>query len=348
MTNLPEKMMMSALRFSRSLGKLELVRLPVPEVGRQEVRIQVNYAGICGSDLHIIDGTSPCDGDRIILGHEITGTIDRLGDDVMDLLVGDRVVVCPQESCGCCVQCDLGRPNFCVQGGYASTVGYYRNGGYAEFCVVNRKQVRKIPQELPFEVAVFAEPMSCVVSGWRKLNHVERSAAILVQGAGICGLLWLSYLHFLGFRHLSVADYQMHRRQIASQLSFSVQVFHPDQLKERQYDAIVESAGTAAALQQAYQLLKIGGQLLIFGGPPQGSQITIDPSDILFKELKIFGTVLGQDSFGETVNLLMPMYEAGYLNHRQLGTELFPLEDYAIAFHELTERNIAKGIFAIA
>jgi D-arabinitol dehydrogenase (NADP+) len=345
MTKLPEKNIMSALRFSRSLGKLELLRLPVPAVEGQQVRIQVNYAGICGSDIHIIDGTSPCDGDRIILGHEITGIVDLVGEEVADLSVGDRVVVCPQESCGCCIQCDLGRPNFCVQGGYASTVGYYRNGGYAEFCIVNRKQVRKIPQKLPFEVAVFAEPMSCVVSGWRKLNHVERSATILVQGAGICGLLWLSYLHFLGFRNLSVSDYHIHRCQIASQLSFSVQVFHPDQLSDRQYDVIIESAGTAAAVQQAYQLLKIGGRLLIFGGPPQGSQMTIDPSAILFKELKIFGTVLGQDSFGETVNLLSPMYEAGYFNQFQLGTKIFPLEDYAIAFQELRQGKIAKGSF---
>jgi threonine dehydrogenase-like Zn-dependent dehydrogenase len=316
------------------------------------VLIRVAFAGVCGSDLHILHGTSRCS-ERVILGHEASGHIAARGPGVPDhLTVGDAVALHPQFSCGQCVRCRRGQPNFCEQGGHASTIGYWHDGCYAEYCVAHWSQVHRVPAQLGLEEAVFCEPFNCIMNGWKKLQEPARDSRILIMGAGIVGLLWASLLHARGYRNGVITEPLPGRRRIAATLCErrlqGFRALSPEELDaQERFDVIVECCGSAEAIEDAYRRLDLGGRLLVFGGLPKGSSITIDPSDILFKELTLCGSVIGQDTFQEGISALLELSGAGYLNLDELGVARFTLSDHAAAFQAVSEGVIAKAIFVV-
>ncbi len=145
---------MMALQFQRHRG-LRLVNCEIPTITDDQVLIRVEYAGICGRDLHILQETSRYS-DRVILGHEAIGHVVSRGRRVPERLgLGDAVVLHPQFTCGECPRCRKGQPNFCEKGGYSSTMGYWHDGCFAEYCAAQYSQFYSVPQQLPFKAALF-------------------------------------------------------------------------------------------------------------------------------------------------------------------------------------------------
>lgn len=339
---------MTALQFQRHRG-VQLVRCAVPAIADDQILMRVDYAGVCGSDLHILQETSRY-GDRVILGHEAIGHVVCCGKQVPDSLgPGDAVVIHPQFACGECTRCRKGQPNFCEKGGYSSTLGYWRDGCFAEYCVAHHSQIYTIPPQLPFRAALFCEPFNCIMNGWKKLRNPDRESRILIMGAGIFGLLWASLFHAKGYRHVLITELQVGREQIAARLCerrlIGYRVKKPADLDTTErFDLIVECCGTAQAVADAYRHLDVCGRLLVFGGPPKNSKITIDPSELLFKELTICGSVIGQNTFVDGISTLCELSALGYIDFDQLGVRTFPLKDYAKAVRLLKKRRISKAI----
>ena len=166
---------------------LRIEERPRPVPGPEEVLIRVMACGVCGTDVHIFEGdkgaaevTPPT-----ILGHEFSGVIEETGRNVTGFAVGDRVCVDPNRNCGRCRYCREGLAHFCVQmTGYGTTV----DGGFAEYCAVDKCQVYKLGPNTTFEQGAMTEPVACCLHGI-DLCEIRPGASVAVIGGGMIGLL---------------------------------------------------------------------------------------------------------------------------------------------------------------
>ncbi|CAH1107905.1 unnamed protein product [Psylliodes chrysocephalus] len=344
---------MEAINFTAKTKKLELVNLPVPKVTKpDQVLIKVAYAGICGTDLHIIQGEFPCnENETFTLGHEFSGTVVDVGSDVKIFKKGDRVSVDPNSGCNSCEFCHSGKPHFCPIGGISNTIGIYRNGGWAEYCVAPIVQVHKVSDTITLEQAALTEPLSCLAHGFDIISPVTVGQKILITGAGIIGSLWVCNLHLQGHRNVTVSEPNSNRLQMLKNLNTGFKLITPDQLKKNQqsdpnykFDLIIDCSGYPPAIEHAVTILNKGGKLCIFGVAPPHAEIKIKPFDVYMNELKIFGVLINPFSFPKSLGLIEAMGDR-YLNYENLGIKTFPLKQYKEAIELLKKGTIAKAIF---
>ena len=167
-------------------GKVRVVDVEEPEPGPDEVVLRVGACGICGTDIHIIDGEFPPTVYPIIIGHEFGGEVTAVGETVKDISVGDRVGVDPTLNCGACYFCQRGMGNLCERWN-AVGVGHHA-GGFAEYVAVPERVVYPIPENMSMKAAALIEPVSCVVRGFHRLQP-QTGETYLIYGAGPMGLL---------------------------------------------------------------------------------------------------------------------------------------------------------------
>jgi len=196
------------------------------------------------------------------------------------------------------------------------------------------------------------EPASCVSRGFDNLRKegLTCSSRVLVLGAGICGLLWSQLFHHSGYRDLVVSEPLQGRRRIAEGMGIFTQVLSPDELPDQGssgFDVVVECSGCAAAGEQAFKLLRRGGQLCIFGYADTDGDIGINPRDILMKELSIVSSFLNPLTYPKAIALVHALHRDGKLAYERLGIETFALEDHATAIRRLREGAISKAVFAV-
>ena len=171
---------------------------PDPEFGNNDVLIRVNACGICGSDIHGMDGSTGRRIPPIIMGHEAAGTISSIGSDVTDWQIGDRVTFDSTIYCGSCKYCSAGKVNLCenrkVLG--VSPGEYRQHGAFAEYVSVPERILYKIPDNLSFEEAAFVEPVSIALHGVNRTPVKDGDTAVVI-GSGMIGLLVIpvSYTH---------------------------------------------------------------------------------------------------------------------------------------------------------
>lgn len=149
---------MKAFRYHGPKIPLTFEDIPRPSVGPRDALIEVRASGICGSDLHYYHGTILPKAVPITLGHEVSGTVEEVGEDVSDLAVGDRVCVHYVISCGDCVHCGQGNDNRCRR---RRSIGTHMDGGFAEYVVVPSRNAFKLPSDVPFEHGAI---IGCAVS----------------------------------------------------------------------------------------------------------------------------------------------------------------------------------------
>ncbi|KAJ8958447.1 hypothetical protein NQ318_002234 [Aromia moschata] len=346
---------MEAINFTAKTKTLELKRVAVPEITQpDQVLIKVAYSGICGTDLHIIQGEFPCNPTATFtLGHEFSGTVVDVGSEVNIFKKGDKVVVDPNNGCGCCNFCHSGNPHFCLIGGINNTIGIYRNGGWADYAVVPIVQVHKVPDSIDLQQAALTEPLSCLAHGWDIISPVTVGTKILVTGAGIIGNLWVCALHLQGHRNVTVSELNPIRLGMLKNLNTGYNLITPDQLRKNQetdpeylFDLIVDCSGYPPAIEHAVTLLQRGGKLCCFGVAPPHGEIRVKPFDIYMKELKIFGVNINPFSFPKSLGLVEAMGDR-YLNYENLGIKTFALKEYKEALELLKKGAISKAIFKI-
>ncbi len=166
-------------------GILELQEVEDPTPEADEVVVEVGACGLCGTDLHLIDGESPLATYPLVPGHEFSGTVVARGKGVEVPAMGQRVAVDPNIHCGACRFCRSGRANLCAR--YAA-IGVTGPGAFAPFVKARGANAYPIPDALSFEQAAMIEPLSCAVLGVRRVGEVL-GRRVLVVGAGTMGLL---------------------------------------------------------------------------------------------------------------------------------------------------------------
>jgi len=254
-------------------NKVEMQDQPRPKAQRGEEEIAVEVAGICGSDISGFLGHSALRKPPLVLGHELVG---RRAD-------GRRVVANPLVSCGRCDACVSGAQNLCERWtllGLGTTPGCY-----AEFVALPSHQVYEIPDSLPSERAILAEPLANIV-------HLFRITAPLpffrlaIVGAGTMGALAISVARRIGARDILVTDVNDQRLETLRQMgaAATINAGNPEALVEAQrlaprgFDVVLDASGSAPARQMAFDLCRAGGQVVLLGMGTQSSAINFVPS----------------------------------------------------------------------
>jgi len=247
--------------------KMEMQDRPKPVMGPGEEEIAVELSGICGSDMTGFLGHSPRRKPPLILGHELIG---RRRD-------GKRVVVNPLVSCGRCARCLAGAQNLCVAW---KLLGLDRTeGSFAEFIALPGQQVFEVPDDLPSQRAVLAEPLANIVHLYR-ISSPPPFFRLAIVGAGTMGALSLQVGKRIGARDILCVDVNPDRLAAMQQLGAAATMQAasdggsvPLQLTDAEFDLVVDASGSAAARQTAFNLCRPGGQVVLLGMMQQRSEI---------------------------------------------------------------------------
>ncbi len=332
---------------ARLLGKRfpkRLLPLRLTEISLLErpgfVRVKVRLSGVCGSDLALLYGKSspalsPFFSFPAVLGHEILGEID-----------GTRVAVNPLLACAdrglpLCEKCAAGEEGLCqnvAEGGLApGMLGYHRDlsGGWGEWVLARPERLYPIPEGVPDERAVLAEPLAVVLRGLKKLSPFPRE--VLVVGVGTLGLLAVRLLRVLGFsgKIFAVARYSYQAERAKALGADEVYLSATEALSARArryrallfegfrggYDAVVEASGSGQGFREALHLTREGGRVLLVGAP--GVE-RVDLSSFWFKEVELRGSyTYTPREFQEAVGMLPHLTGV-----ESLVGGIFPLEAY--------------------
>ncbi len=333
---------MQALYYNRPC-KLLLVDLPIPVPQADEVIIEVAYCGICGTDLHILNEESPA-ADQVIPGHEFSGRIVASGVAVDNLRKGDLVAVDPNNYCGACEFCQRGQVHFCRN---IKPVGIFRNGGWAEYCAVPAALVHPLTTGIDLAWAALAEPVSCILHGWDRIQPVLPQQRILIMGAGLIGLLWSLILQRSGITNFIISEPVASRRSSAQKLQFNClepeKIFKPNSTDHNGFDIIIDCSGNPGAIAKALNRLNPLGKFLFFGVCPQHSSISIDPFKIFQNEWTLYGSVINPFTFARALQII-PLIKKPLAD---LGVITFALSDYKKGLAAARSGIYTKVLFKI-
>jgi threonine dehydrogenase-like Zn-dependent dehydrogenase len=304
-------------------GRLEIADRPVPRLeSPEDVVLDVQACGICGTDLQILGGGHPATV-GVVLGHEFAGTVAEVGDAVTGLEAGQRVAVAPNVSCGQCEWCRRGLPNQCER---FTTHGVFVDGGLAPHVRVPASACHPVSASLPAHVAALVEPLSTVVHGVRQLRPFPGERALVV-GAGPIGLMFVALLRLAGLR-VGVAEPSDERRELAERLG-------AEELDGAGADVVVDAVGSQ--LGTALDRVAKGGRILLFGVNAR-ARTEVAQERITRDELTILGSFVGQDVFPEAIRLL----EGGRLDLEPLVTHRIGLEELPRAVEDLRAGRAVK------
>jgi len=331
---------------------LRIENVPIPEIGNGEILVKVISASICGTDLRIYHGNhrmySP--GTVRIPGHEVVGTIAKIGAEVDSYSIGQRVFCAPNTGCGHCKQCITGNNNLCAN---YDAIGVTTDGGFAEFVCIPANSVRQgnvipISDSIDPAVAALMEPFACVLRGQNAL-HIATGEVVLIMGAGPIGVMHIKLAKARGAGRIIVSEPIPERAAQASRMGAN-QVVDPtsEDLKQilleesqgRGADAIIVAAPVHAAQESTLELAAIGGRINFFGGLPKDRPtININSNLVHYKELVITGTTACSTAdCWQAVQII----NSGFIDLSDVVSQRFPLKDAVIAFAAAEDRKSLK------
>ncbi|MDQ0377390.1 zinc-dependent alcohol dehydrogenase family protein [Amycolatopsis thermophila] len=301
-------------------GSVRVGEVPDPTPGERDVVIKVGACGICGTDLHIADGHFPPTPYPIVPGHEFAGEIVELGRDVPGgWQVGDRVAVDPSLFCGYCDPCRAGHGNLCENWG---ATGDTVDGAFAEYVAVPASTCYRLPDHLSWREGALVEPVSCAVHGVRRVG-VEAGEHFLVVGAGTMGLIMQMLLQRAGAR-VTVVDRNASRLPRAKDLGAHAVATDVSELDGERFDAAADCTGAAPAIEAAFDSLRRGGRLLVFGVAPAEARVALSPFRIYNDEITVVGSMAVLHSYGAALDLVA----SGAVDTQALLTDALPLESF--------------------
>lgn len=272
-----------------------------------EVLIKVEACGICGTDIHIYEGTANSK-PPVILGHEYTGIIEYVGGNVTLFKSGDRVAVDPNIPCGYCDYCRRGLIHLCEN---LTALGVHIDGGFAEYSIVPESQLYRLPDNISFEWGCLTEPISCAIHGV-ELASIKAGDTVVILGAGAIGLIIMQLVRLSGASKLIVVEPIKGRRESARMLKADI-LIDPTEENVRDItmknsydgaDVVMECAGSPQTARLALDLVRRGGRIIFFGVCDRNAKIHIKPQEIYFKELTIKGSYINPNTFSRAIDLL--------------------------------------------
>lgn len=322
--------------------QLQLTDLPKPEVGPNDVLIQVRACGICGSDIHGYDGSSGRRIPPLVMGHEASGVIAETGRDVNSVQQGDRVTFDSTLWCGKCEFCRRGAINLCD---YRQVLGvscgdYRRYGAFAEYVVVPEWIVYPLPDSLAFEHAALIEAVSVAVHAVAR-TPVTLGGSAVVVGTGMIGLLVLQALRLAGAKNLIAVDLENEKLNMAMQLGATNAINAataediPAMIRDLTggfgAEVCVEATGLEATVSTAVNCVRKGGHVTLVGN--LAPQVRFPLQNVVTRELTVAGSCASQGEYPACISLLAD----GAIDVAPLITALAPLDEGPSWFQRLYE-----------
>ena len=290
-------------------NKIELVDAPVAEIRPGTVKIQIAYAAICATDMHMVSmgamGAKMAPGGQG-LGHEGSGVIIEMGPDTekSGLKTGDKVVMYPGAPCGECENCKNGFPQYCRNGGRFNT--------YCEYAVVPTSGVYKVPDDADMRVYALAEPSVCVIRAM-DLSPIRHGQTVLVSGIGGIGSILLDMVIHSGAAKITVSDPVAQKRENALSMGaqFAIDPINEDLIERgkeitggRGYDHIFEVSGVPAAAPPCLKLLARCGTVTYFAVFPPTYEMPLNLHELYMKEGRIQTVFTNPDIMHRAIDLL--------------------------------------------
>lgn len=271
----------------------------ITEPGRNEVRVKVKMAGICGSDSHIYHGHNPFAKYPRVIGHEFFGIIDAVGEGVDKSRIGERVSVDPVISCGHCYPCSVNRPNVCTS---LIVLGVHRDGGFSEYTIVPSKNAYTIPNDISDEFAVMVEPFTIAANVTSHLKPTEKDT-VLLYGAGPMGLTTIQVLRGVyNVKEIIIADRIPERLNMALTSGADRAINNTNISLKKELNKlninptiVIDAACHPTILPEAIDIASPAGRIAIMGF--SSDPCVISQQAITSKELSIFSTRLNAEKF---------------------------------------------------
>ncbi len=348
--------------------KIETLDLDPP--GEGEILVAIKAAGLCHSDLSVIDGSRPRP-TPMALGHEAAGVVEEVGPGVGDLEPGDHVVFVFVPSCGHCEPCASGRPALCEPAGAANGAGTLVSGArrlhlagtevhhhlgvsaFAEKAVVSRRSVVPIDHDLPFETAaLFGCAVMTGVGAVVNTSRVAPGSTVAVVGLGGVGLNALLGARVAGARRIVAVDLHDDKLARARQLGAS-DTFNAGEANCAEavreatgggVDYAFEMAGSVAALELAWNITRRGGETVSAGLPHPDSRLEIPPVALVAEERTLRGSYLGSCVPVRDIPRFVALYKSGQLPVDALMGETVDFDGLNAAFDKLASGHAVRMI----
>ncbi|WP_028358059.1 zinc-dependent alcohol dehydrogenase family protein [Brackiella oedipodis] len=349
---------------------LRIQELELDPPGPNEVLIKIGAAGLCHSDLSVINGSRP----RplpMALGHEAAGEIIEVGSGVKGFEPGDHVVCVFVPSCGHCLPCRKGRPALCEPGAQANAKGEMLDGGirlhdhgddikhhigvsgFAQYAVVSENSIVKVDPSIPFEkLAVFGCAVITGVGAVVNTAKIEAGSTVAVVGLGGVGLAAVLGAIMAGASQVIALDVNAQKLQLAQELGATAcfNVTQDDVLERIQaltpggVDYAIETAGVVTALEMAYAITCIGGTTVTAGLPDPKEKFAVQQVSLTAQERTIKGSYVGSCVPMRDIPRFIELYKQGRLPVDKLITDVLKLEDINEGFDRLDQGQAARLI----
>lgn len=349
MVDIP-KTMKAVVKSENGYDNMSLKDIPVPEVTGNHVLMKVAYTGICGTDIHTFKGQYANTRTPIVLGHEFSGKVVAVGDDVTKVKPGDRVTSeTTFETCGKCVYCKAKQYNLCEN---RRGIGTVQNGSMANYVLTREESVHLLPDNVSYKLAAMSEPLSCCVHAMYQRTPLNFYDKILIIGPGPMGLLSLQIAKNIGaFVIVSGVTQDEERLQIAKELGADIVVNSQKQdLNKIVMDAtdgvgltkVYDCSGATPAVNQALKLLRKQGefqQVGLFAKPMN----EIDERTIIQHEITYRGS-RSQNPYDWPI--AVHLESQGVVNTDKMVTKTFDLDHWRDAFEAMMAGQELKVMIA--
>lgn len=327
----------------RAYHELVYEEVPDPEIGPEEVLVAVKACGICGSDVHGMDGSTGRRRPPIVMGHEAAGEIARVGARVTAWHPGDRVTFDSTLSCGVCGSCRRGEVNLCDQRRVlgVSCADYRQPGAFADLVAVPARILYRLPDSLSFEHAALIEPFAIAVHALGRKPPTLNDTAVII-GCGMIGLALLQTARRAGFGRILVVDSAEDRLQQAARLGadFTINPAVADARGEilrltggAGADRVFEAVGVAATIDLAVHAARKGGTVTLVGNV--APEVALPLQVVVTRELSLFGSCASAGEYPVCLDLMA----RGVISPVPLLSAVAPLRDGAAWFRRLYARE---------
>ena len=341
---------MKALVKETAAPGMVLRDVPEPRIRDDEVLIRVRRAGVCGTDVHIYDWDDWASGrckPPFVVGHEFAGDVAQVGRLVTDVQEGDRVTAEGHIVDGRCLLCRTGNAHVCP---YTRIIGVDRDGCFAEYIAMPATNVWQLDDSISYDVGGIHDPMGNAFH--TALTADIPGATVLITGCGPIGIFAVGICRAAGASRVIASDINQTRLGLARMMGAHDAVT-PDLVEEKVkaataglgVDVVLEMSGVAAAIHQAFALVRVGGRIQMLGIPNKPIELDL-PKEVIFKGLTIYG-VVGRRMY-ETWHQMTRFLRAGEFDPTPIITHRFPMEEFDAAIAAIKSGEAGKVIFEIA
>ncbi len=318
---------MKAVRFVGVNQALETQDIPIPEIGERDILVKVKAAGICHSDAHYRAGISPVKPVPLTLGHEVAGLVEKIGSQVTNVKIGDRVCLHYNIACGDCYHCATGNDQFCEK---VLMLGHYANGGYAEYIAVPARNAIHLPDEIPFEQGATLMCASATAFHALKKSRIKAGERAAIFGAGGLGQSAIQLAKAFGAIEVFAVDINQEKLNLAKEYGAipvnAKQVNPVDEIKKltnnKGVDVAIEMIGLSQTMKQAIQTAGVMGRVVVVGLSNQPMEIN-PYTEILGNEVELIGS---NDHHLAELPLLVDLARRKVLDTSKIVTKTIPLD----------------------